>query len=212
MKKLMIAAVAGLALVAACRKDPKTTKVVSIPHMELVGTAVYSTPVGSGSYSDPGATFTDENGATTTLTTPTSSNVDLSTPGFYSATYSKKTEYGYKVSVSRLILVTPVSAALDYSGVYTRTTNGQTVNITKVGTGLYTTDNVGGVAGDPSYLFDVYFGMVNDSVLEVPSQPNPLGDDVYCTNGKLRVNGPDTTIEWIVMGAGFGTALRQFVK
>jgi surface protein with Ig-like domain len=213
MKQIIIAAFAGLLLVAACRKkDPNTTKVVKVPHMELIGTAVYSTPVGSGGYSDPGASFTDENGTTTTLTTPTSSDVDLATPGFYSATYAKRTEYGYNVSVSRLILVTPVSPALDYSGVYARTSNGQTVTITKQGTGLYTTDNVGGVAGDDSYLFPIYFGMVNDSDIVVPTQPNPIGDVLYCTNGKLRVAGPDTTIEWVVMGAGFGTALRQFVK
>src|SRR2546426_6221843 len=38
----------------------------------------------------------------------------FTTPGFYSATYSKRTQYGYNLSVSRLVLVTPVSPTLDY--------------------------------------------------------------------------------------------------
>lgn len=210
---MIIAACAGLLLVTACKKQESTTKVVSVPHMELIGTAVYSTPVSTGAYSDPGASFTDENGSTSTLTSPTSSNVDLTTPGFYSATYSRRTQYGYNLSVSRLVLVTPVSPSLDYSGVYTRTSNSQTVTVTKHGTGLYTTDNVGGVAGNPTYVFDVYFGMVNDSVLVVPSQYNPVGgDNLYCTNGLLTATGGTTTIQWVVMGTGFGTSLRKFIK
>ncbi|MBS1636224.1 MAG: DUF5011 domain-containing protein [Bacteroidetes bacterium] len=212
MKNIVITALAGLVLITACKKKESTTKVVNVPKMELIGTAVYSTPVGTGTYSDPGAKLIDENGNTTVLTTPTSSNVDLTTPGFYSATYSKRTEYGYNVSISRLVLVTPVSSAIDYSGVYTRTSNGQTMNVTKLGTGLYTTDNVGGVAGNTAYIFPVYFGMVNDTDIVVPDQPNPLGDDIYCTNSKLTVSGPDTTIQWVVMGAGFGTSLRKFIK
>lgn len=214
MKNLIMILFASVLVFSGCKKkDKSTTIVVKVPKFELIGPTAFSTPAGPGSYVDPGVTYTDEEGNVSVLTEPTSSDVNLAAPGFYSCSYEKKTEHGYKLKASRLVLVTPVSPLDDHSGVYARTANSQTVTVSKLGTGLYTTDNVGGVAGNDAYIFDVYFGLVNDSTIVVPSQPNLVGGgEVYCTNGKLTVSGPTTTIKWIVMGAGFGTSTRTFVK
>lgn len=213
MKNIIMILFASILVFSGCKKKESTTMVVKVPKFELIGPTAFSTPAGPGSYVDPGVTYTDEEGNVSILTEPTSSDVNLAAPGFYSCSYEKKTEHGYKLKASRLVLVTPVSPSDDHSGVYARTANSQTVTITKIGTGLYTTDNVGGVAGNDAYVFDVYFGLVDDTTVVVPSQPNLVGGgELYCTDGKLKVSGATTTLKWVVMGAGFGTATRTFVK
>jgi hypothetical protein len=152
------------------------------------------------------------------LSTPTTSDVDLTTNGFYSATYIKKTESGYNLKATRLVLITPVPAIEDYSGVYYRSTSSGDVpvNVTKVGTGLYKIDNVGGVPNNPSFIYDVYFGKLdNTSTITVPTQVCPLdGTDITCNNAKLYVSGPDTIIEWKIDNPSNYNplTLRQFKK
>jgi hypothetical protein len=220
MKKIITILFASAVVFTACKKDESTTKVVKVPTFELINATAFSTAAGPGSYTDPGVKYTDETGAVSVITTPTTSDVNLAVPGFYSLSYEKTTESGYKLKASRLILVTPVSSTVDHSGIYARTANSQTVTVTKLGTGLYTTDNVGGVAGNPGYIFDVYFGLVNDSTIAMPSQPNLAGGgELYGTGGSIKVVGATTTIKWAIAGdsptgsaAGFGTAVRTFVK
>ena len=204
---------ATILVASSCKKTQSTTLVVKVPTFELINATAFSTAAGPGSYVDPGVKYTDENGVVSIITTPTSSDVNLAIPGFYSLSYEKKTEHGYNLKASRLILVTPVSPSVDHSGMYARTSNGQTVTVTKLGTGLYSTDNVGGVANNSAYVFDVYFGLVNDTTIVVPSQPNVVGGgELTCVNGKINVVGATTTFKWVVMGAGFGTSTRTFVK
>ena len=220
MKKIHYLLLVILTAFSACELDnepnpePNTTsQVVEVvyPEITLNGDAVVSTGVGSGAYVDPGASaFDATNGSTTTLS-PVSNNVDLTTPGFYSVKYSAKNQYGYESSKSRLVLVTSVDPNIDISGVYARTANNVMCNITKRGVGLYTTDNVGGVGGIPDYIFDVYFGMIDNSNIAVPVQPNALGGDIYCDVQSFSMSASDTTFAWIVRGAGFGTAVRTFV-
>lgn len=214
MKKIALIAFASIFLVTACKKKVESsTMVVKVPKFELIGPTAFSTPAGPGSYVDPGVKYTDESGVESTITTPTTSDVNLAAPGFYSCSYELKTDHGYKLKASRLVLVTPVSPSDDYSGVYARTSNGQTVNVTKIGTGLYTTDNVGGVAANNAFIFDVYFGLLNDTDIVVPLQPNVVGGgELYCDQAKFHDNGATQSFQWVVRGAGFGTSLRKFVK
>lgn len=214
MKKIIIPILLlGSVLVWSCRKitDDVSTEVnVSYPIITLNGPEIVSTGIGTGVYVDAGATGTDDiTGATSTLS-PVSNNVDLTAAGFYSVKYTMKNANGYVTSKSRLILVTGVDPAIDISGTYARTSNGQTVTVTKRGTGLYTTDNVGGVAGAPQYVFDVYFGQTSDSTIAIPAQANALGGDVSGSNGKLTISPADTFYSYIVLGSGFGTAVRTF--
>lgn len=215
MRKLIIVILFSGIIATGCKKDPDVVSkivTVSYPAITLNGSEIVSTGIGTGAYVDPGATGTDDiTGATSTLS-PVSNNVDLTQAGFYSVKYSMKNANGYESSKTRLILVTPVDPAVDLSGTYARTANGQTVTVTKRGTGLYTTDNVGGVGGLPQYIFDVYFGQISDTEIQIPSQPNPLGGDVSGANGTLTLGPVDTSYSYIVLGSGFGTAVRTFVK
>ncbi|MBP8033641.1 MAG: hypothetical protein KAZ71_03525 [Bacteroidia bacterium] len=223
MKNLIMILFASVLVFGGCKKkDKSTTIVVKVPKFELIGPTAFSTPAGPGSYVDPGVTYTDEEGKVSVLTEPTSSDVNLAAPGFYSCTYEKKTEHGYKLKASRLVLVTPVSPLDDHGGIYSRSSAAgtQTVTITKIGTGLYTTDNVGGVYDNDDYEFEVFFGLVNDSTIVMPSQPNVYGGGyLFGVDGKLKVNGATTTIQYKIFGdsdigsaTGFGTSLRTFIK
>jgi hypothetical protein len=215
MKKIIIIMFATTLVVSSCKKEKSTTIVVPVPtiSMEILGPKVVSTTVGSSFVDSYGANFHNENGGIDFIANATSSNLDLNTPGFYNITYSAKTQYGYTAKASRLVLVTSISSSKDYSGIYARTANSQTVTIAKTGTGLYTTDNIGGVAGSPDYVFPVYFGLINDSVVVIPSQTGAaIGDFQGLGNGKLVITAVDTSFQWKLDGSAFGTSLRTFVK
>jgi len=217
MKKIIYVLIAACLGTAACKKittDEVTTRIVtpSFPGLTLKGEPVVSTGVGTGTFTDPGATGYDSVAKTSTDLQPLANTVDLTTPGFYSVQYEAKNVYDYRTNSNRLVLVTAVSASDDISGVYTRTSNGQEVTLTKQGTGLYITDNIGGVAGDPDFLFPVYVGIPTETTLDVPPQPNPFGGDVFVTGGKVVRTATTITFSYVVRGAGFGTATRTFVK
>ena len=214
MKKLIIPIIITGFLFTACKKeiDPVSTVVtVSYPTIVLSGDQIISQSVGTGVYVDPGATGIDDLSGAQTALSPVLNTVDLTTPGFYAVKFSTKNSNGYISSLTRLVLVTPVDPAVDISGTYHRTTNTTDITVTKKGTGLYTTSNIGGVPGLPQYVFDVYFGQISDTVIQIPPQPNPLGGDVYAIGGTLNLNAP-VTYSYIVKGSGFGTSRRTFVQ
>ena len=215
MKKIAILIITTALIVSACKKDKSTTIVVPVPtiSMEVLGPKVVSITIGSSFVDSYGANFHNETGGIDFIAAPTSSDLDLTTTGFYSLTYSAKSQYGYIAKASRLVLVTSISAAKNYSGKYARASNSQTVTITKTGPGLYTTDNIGGVAGNPDYVFPVYFGLINDSVVVIPSQTGSvIGDFKGLGNGKLVRTAVDTTFQWALDGTAFGNSLRVFKK
>ena len=218
MKKVILSILALGLLLSACRditEDVSTVTQASHPTIGFIGTPVSSTPVGTGTYVDPGAVgYNDLTGDSVPLSAPVSNNVDLTTAGFYSVVWSFTVSNGYvdfTTTRPRLVLVTPVDPNADYSGVYERTANGYPVNFTKVGPGLYSTDNIGGVP-IPDYEFTVYLGQASDTTLEAPLQPNPLGGNVTIEDGVFTVSAVDTSFSYVVIGAGFGTATRTFVK
>jgi hypothetical protein len=222
MKKQIIL-IATLALMiggVACKKkyttDNVTVKTVAphYPTIVLNGDQFISVPVGTGEYTDAGAKGIDDNDNKEYTLVPELAEVDLTTPGFYTVIYKFKNTDGYESDATRFVLVTNVSDALDYTGPYARTTNGQVMNVSKVAKGLYKTDNVGGVPGNAAFIFDVYFGQIDDSTLSVPVQPTPLGN-LNCVTAKIRPEFPaagNTQIEWAVRNPSFGTALRRFIK
>ncbi len=198
-------------ILASCKKETKDVSKVYdafASKLELIGDPIYAPPAGTTSYVDPGATFTDDDGSQVKLTTPISLP-DLTKPGFYSVTFKATSIHGYVRSATRLVLVSNVDPAVDLSGTYVRTGNGTAI-ITKLGPGLYKTNNVGGVKDRPEFIFDIYFGQVNATDLVVPTQANPLGGDLHCETTSLSKSGGKYVIKWAVMGSGFGTQLRTF--
>jgi hypothetical protein len=217
MKKIISLIFISALIFTGCEDETKDVSIVAPvghPQVILYGPELFSTPATSGTFTDPGAVAYDDISHDSVALTAVSNTVDLSTPGFYSVKYAYSNSNGYVSYTdekSRLVLVTNADPNQDLSGVYERTSNGQQVNVTKYATGLYSTDNVGGVAGDPNYIFEVYFGVINDSTIQVPTQPNAFGGDLNCSNTSLSLS-PDTSFSWVVEGVGFGTSQRTFVK
>ncbi|MBS3912945.1 MAG: DUF5011 domain-containing protein [Bacteroidetes bacterium] len=211
--KLILASltIGMVVMIAACKKKNEVvseTVTVKYPVITLKGAKYVSIPVG-GSFSDPGATLFDEFTNATTDLAPTQSAVDNTTPGMYPIIYEGQNKYGFKSQEVRWVAVTDISTNEDIGGLYKRTSNGQDVNITKVATGIYKVDNIGGVPGAPEYIYDMYFVQLSDTTLDFPSQPGPFGT-TYTKSEKITKSSSDTLLEWAVMGAGFGTAVRKF--
>ena len=215
MKKIIIAfAAIILTGTIACKKkvtDPVSIIVTaSYPVIDIKGDEFISMPVG-GSFTDMGATAEDTVLNEKLEPIEITNDIDPTTPGFYTVQYKFKNSNGYVSVGTRFVLVTDIDAMLDNSGEYYRTANGALMNVEKVATGLYKTDNVGGVGLPSPFAITVYFGQLDDTTLVVPTQPTSAGD-MYCVNSFIYPSATDTTISWSVRNASFGTALRTFVK
>lgn len=215
MNKLILTIFSFAVIVVACTKtNYNNSKTVHIPTLVLKGPAVYSTAKGTGTYVDPGAILTDENNVVSTLTTPSGALPNLAKENFYSVVYNKTTQYNYNLTVSRLVLVT--GSTRDLSGQYARSTNGVIINLTKNSAGLYTIDNVGGVANTPAnaaYIVSAFMGQLSNDSLYIPTQNNANVGSFYCDNTSY-IPGPagKDTLKWVVENGSFGTSVRTFIK
>lgn len=213
MKALYIF-LAGAMLLSACTKNSEKvyTKMVTptFPTITFKGAPVVTLSVG-GSYTDAGATGYDSITKTSTDLTPISNNVDAANAGFYVVSFLTKNVYGYRTSADRLVLVTTISPSDDISGTYKRT-NGQIVHVVKAGTGLYTIDNVGGVAGAPApFVFPYYIGFTDLNTFEGPSQNTPIGG-LSLSNTTIIRSGNNVTLKYVVINPNFGTSVRTFIR
>jgi len=211
--KLILITIVAVGIFYGCKKDedPVSKEVrVQYPTITMNGGQFVSINIG-GTYTDAGAVAFDSINSSNTDLMPIQSEVDPTTPGLYPVIFEAENSYGFKSQSIRWVAVTNIPADEDISGVYARTANGVEVNIDKKARGIYSTDNVGGVPGDPSYLFPVYFVQLNDTDIVVPPQPGGFGE-VSAYDTRLTKSPSDTTIQWVVDGAGFGTALRVFSR
>jgi hypothetical protein len=220
MKKVILASVVTLAAVIyGCKKEPETVSNVvniSYPSIVLNGPAFVSQPVGTGTYVDAGATGTDDiTGASSSLS-PTSNTVDLTQAGFYTVVYSMSNANGFITNVTRFVLVTGVPAADDWSGLWQRNAAvNRPVNVAKLGTGLYSVDNIGGfILPDQAPAYAAYIGFVNDSTIAIPSQISPsdgvtriAGDE-----GLFYITATDTIMQWKLVEGPFLDNTRVFYK
>ncbi|NLR61633.1 DUF5011 domain-containing protein [Chitinophaga polysaccharea] len=214
MKAIYILLAGGL-LFSACKKDSENVieKIVTptFPVIKLTGGAAYSVPVG-GTYTDGGATAFDSINNSTSNITPLANDVNTAAIGGYSVDFLAKNAYGYKTTLSKVVIVTSLTAAqdVDISGTYERT-NGQLVQITKLGRGLYSTDNLGGVPGDPTFVYPFYFGFAKQDSLVGPAQYGPKGVSAM-KNPTIEFAAPDTILRYVAINASLGTSVRTFYK
>src|SRR6185295_1057216 len=105
MKKIVLGLIVTVAILSSCKKEKDVSKVYDAyaSKLELKGDLIFAPPAGSTNYSDPGATFTDDDGSKVELNTPLTLP-DLSNPGFYSVTYRKTSIHGYIRTATRLVL------------------------------------------------------------------------------------------------------------
>ncbi len=157
-----------LLLFNGCKKEDTPSKVMTVsrPTITLNGPGIVSLNVGE-SYVDQGATYYDslygDNGNLTSTT-----EVNTNEEGFAIVRYSVFNQYGFEGTATRLIAVTSVSDSLDISGTYARTSNGAEAHVTKLGRGVFQTDNV---SGAPSGTMDAAFFMFKgDSSIVMPDQ------------------------------------------
>ncbi len=215
MKKIIVLIIIAASFIGGCKKDDpgalSTVVDVTYPGIELKGNQYIHIPVG-GSYTDEGATLTDDITGAVSDIQATASNVDNTVPGIYSIDYEAANANGFKTLVSRIVLVldytAPTGVGLDtsdISGDYLRPLTGVPLSVVKLEDGLYIIDKVGGSSAIPAY-----FTTPTPTTIDAPAQ-TIFGDDFDLTDESLDINDP-ITIKWKVVNPGFGTALRTFVK
>ena len=194
MKKyiLLIAIVIGIVF-NACKKEDtdNVSKVakVSYPLITLKGPAADSivfVTIG-GTYSDAGATLTDDiTGANSDLTGNVG-EIDFSTPGVYYVNFSASNSNGFETSKSRVIVVyDPAIAQEDYTGTYAQA-NGRIVSVDKVADRIFACDDLYGTFSIPIPLYFVDFG----TGLYIPQQliDPSLGFEVHGEGEKSGTAG-----------------------
>ncbi len=199
-----------LLLIAGCKKDelPSKTVEVSLPTITLVGDPVVILNVGD-TYVDQGATYYDslygDNGTISTTT-----EVSTTEEGFVIVRYTATNQYGFEGSGTRLVAVTGASDLLDVSGDYFHAARGGTAVVSKVGRGVFVSDNVSGGAAGSS---DAYFMLTSDSTMVMPAQfltNNGVSASFNTVSYDFTALPP--TYSYKISAAGFGTGLRVFEK
>jgi hypothetical protein len=205
--------VVGLGL-TSCEKDEtdNISKVTTYPVITVKGDQFVSIPVG-GTFTDQGASGTV--GGAPVEPVKSGDNVDASKPGVYIITYTATNAEGFSVTANRYVgVIAADAAALDLTGNYKRNAGAFGVSkVTKIGSGHYTTDNIGGVAaGSPATT--VHFFHTTGTKLVVPQQTNEAGETFEAIDAsyKFAVGATPAQYTWTVINPGYGAAPRTFVK
>ncbi|MFA6057343.1 MAG: immunoglobulin-like domain-containing protein [Taibaiella sp.] len=214
MKKIIIILFAFSFLAyAGCRKrdtEEGVSKVVDVskPTINLKGDKFVSLSVGEA-YADPGATLIDDiSGAQSDIPAAEYTNLDVSTPGVYYMLYSAKNSNGYINNNVRYIAVTDYNDAVDLTGTYVRTLNGVEVEVTKVAPSFYKNSDMGGASLSDA----LYFAIINDTTITGGVQfSESIGSEIATNSESLDLNDP-YTLRYALDAAGYGTAVRTFVK
>ncbi len=169
INKLTILASVCLLFVFGCKKIenqfPSTVVKVSYPMITLKGDNAVSINVGD-SYTDAGATLTDDITGGITDIVGDASGVNTAEEGLYFVRYTAANANGYSTTIVRPVAVTGISDAFDISGEYLNAARGGTAMVTKVSRGLFLSDNVNGGGS----LGSIYMMVMSDSTLNVPAQ------------------------------------------
>ena len=205
---------------ASCKKtpnDPSITVTVSYPTITVSGAQYYSIPV-NGTLPSISATAYDSFYNESCAVVLDLSTLDATTPGLYAVTASAANKYGFVGYKTVYVGVTNEPASLDISGTYIRlATAGRVANVTKVATGMFQTDNVGGVditnPGTGASVTAV-FVVTSDTTIDFGSQLTSAGTLTANSETLTLVagGGSGTTLAYALSLSGFGTQVRTFIK
>jgi len=217
MKKIfLLSIIAGISF-AGCKKTMTTVSEahhVSYPTILISSDLYYSIPVG-GTPPTVTATAYDSFYKEVDAVVIDQSLLDNTKPGMYAITLSAKNKYGMTAYASVYVGVTDIDPALDLSGSYIRlSTPGRVANVTKLGTGLFATDNVGGVdITDPTTgtQISAVFVVTSETTLDFGTQLTS-GGPLTGSQQTLTLTPGDTTLNYALDLSGFGTQVRTFVK
>jgi hypothetical protein len=183
---LTLIAGAGIAFFTGCSKDDTAS-----PNITLAGSTSVEVSLGSGTWTDPGATANDDEDGTTTVTSDYSStNPNTNLVGTYTITYTSTDKAGNTGTAIRTVRVK--NDAEDFAGNYQ-------VSDTVPGT-LFTYPQI--ITVDSSVNNRVHFNRFGD----YDNNPN-----IYATklgNGHLEI--PSQTAVNIGSGTGCNVATHQF--
>ncbi len=215
MKRILILSVLLVVFAASCKKDqgdPSTPHTVSYPTITLTGAQYYSIAV-NGALPTITATAYDTFYSEVCPVLLDLSTLDNTTPGLYAVTASSKNKYGMTSYKTVYVGVTSEPSTLDISGVYWRlATSTRVANISKVATGMFLTDNVGGVdiVSQAGSVVSAVFVVTSDTTLDFGSQLTSAGT-LTASSETLSLPTP-TTLNYAINLSGFGTSVRTFVK
>ena len=200
--------IAILLLAVSCKKettdDVSTVVKVSYPSIELTGDPFQIVPLG-GTYTEEGATLTDDVTGETSTIQPTSGTVNTSEPGLYVLNYAASNANGFETVASRVIAVPGTSSGLNWSGNYLRPQTGITATVTRLQDGVYEVLNPGGAGVGTGTI--VYFVEVAPNEFVAPPQPTDAG-----TMEVTDIEFTESGASWRVLNALYGTAIRNFIK
>ncbi len=212
MRKILLLAVLAAVSFASCKKtvnDVSTEVTVSFPIISFGGASpYYSIPVG-GSLPAIQATAQDTFYKEYDSVLIDKSTLDNTTPGLYIVTASARNKYGFTSYASIYVAVTNVNSSYNYGGKWYRALTNDTVTVTKLGTGLYHTNDL---LGNPNAIVPAYFVQLDDTTLSIPSQDGGSFGSISGDKAKIYATPMDTTMQYIVVGTGIGTSVRRFVK
>ena len=215
MKRILILSVLLVVFAASCKKDqgdPSTTHTVSYPTITLTGAQYYSIAV-NGALPTITATAYDTFYSEVCPVLLDLSTLDNTTPGLYAVTASSKNKYGMTSYKTVYVGVTNEPSTLDISGVYWRLATSTCVaNISKVATGMFLTDNVGGVeiGTQAGSVVSAVFVVTSDTTLDFGSQLTSAG--TLTASSETLSLPPPTTLNYALNLSGFGTSVSTFVK
>ena len=215
MKKIIIFSLLLLVAAASCKKnpgDPSNAYAVSYPTITLTGAQYYSIAV-NGALPTITATAYDSIYHEVCTVLLDLSTLDNTTPGLYAVTASAKNKYGMVSNKTVYVGVTSEPSTLDISGTYLRlATATRVANITKVATGMFQTDNVGGVdiVTQAGSVVSAVFVVTSDTTIDFGSQLTSAGT-LTASSETLSLATP-VTLNYAINLSGFGTSVRTFVK
>lgn len=215
MKKIIFFALALSLFLSSCgdKESMGVSTITTYPTIELKGDEALTIPVG-GTYVESGV-IAMEGETDISSSVVTEGVVNSAVPGVYTIKYTAVNKDGFTVSKRRHIgVITPDAAAMDISGKYKRNAGALgTATIVKSSyAGLYINNNPGGIAIIPGSN-EIYIFMFHTSptVVSAPSQDTSVGD-FACKDGVYDATGAVPLYKWVCVNAGYGTALRTFIK
>ena len=195
-------------LLSGCERELETegiSKITYFPTLTMNGEQWNSVLVGQP-FTDPGVEATENENQIEVIV---EGSVDSNVPGVYVLAYTATNKDGFSSSIRRYVgVITPEAEAADISGTYMRDAGAFGVStVTKLGPGLYQTDNVGGVAV-PGPATTVLFFHYEGNKLGVPIQ-SVNGNMFSATNATVI---PGESYTWIVINGGYLDNQRTFIK
>lgn len=120
---------------------------------------------------------------------------------------SEKNGNGYFSADAAYVAVTNIDTAVSLNGTWDRQGFTTFQTLTEVKNGLYQIAGIGGAAAAVGYLCQK-----DSTSISFPVQPTVYGDMYFTQTSLSMIASRRDTMRYVVINAGFGTALRTFIK